>query len=295
MRRGDQIQQAFLDDAPVPAPADLVYVATDKRQVHGIADVVMKGHDAEVAKFRRHQAFTDTLDRGFMLGTVADEIGDGANLESMPVGELLQFRQARHGAVFIHNLANDARGFQSRHAREIHAGLGVSGARQHTAALRHQWKDMPRLYDIARYGIAFDCRLDGACAVGSGNAGGNALRRFDGNGEIGRTPVMRVADHERQVQLTATFLGQGEADQSAAVTRHEVDVFRTRMHGGHHEVAFVFAVFVVHQNDHATAFYLVNNLGYRAYRHKSIKNSGIGRALSPIFAPDALISAISSP
>src|SRR3990172_8469867 len=291
MRRGDQIQQAFLHMHPHEYRPVTVDVAAHERQMHGIADVVMKGHDAEVAELRRHQAFTDTLDRGFMLRAVADEIGDGADLESMPPGELFQFRQARHGAVFIHDLANDARGFHPRQAREIHAGLGVSGARHPAAALRHRREDMPGLYDIARLGVAFDRRLNGARAVGGGNTGGDTLRCFDGNGEIGHAPVMRVADHERQLQLAATLLGQGEANQPAAVTHHEVHVFRARVHRGHHQVTFVFAVLVVHQHDHATAFYLVNNLGYRAYRHKSIKNSGIGRALSPIFAPDALISA----
>jgi len=67
------------------------------------------------------------------------------------------------------------------------------------------------------------------------------------------------------------------------------------MHRGHHQIAFVLAVFVVHQNDHAATLYLVNDLVYRAYRHKSIKKSGIERALSPIFAADALIPARSGP
>src|SRR3989344_3580310 len=57
-----------------------------------------------------------------------DEIGDGADLEPVLRGENFQLRQTRHGAVFVHDLADDAGGLGRGEAREIATGLGVSGA-----------------------------------------------------------------------------------------------------------------------------------------------------------------------
>jgi hypothetical protein len=62
---------------------------------------------------------------------------------------------------------------------------------------------------------------------------------------------IRVADHQRKPQLAAAIACECQADQAAAVARHEVDVFRTDFRRGHDQVAFVLAVLVVHQHDHA--------------------------------------------
>src|SRR5436190_18192280 len=64
--------------------------------------------------------------------------------------------------------------------------------------------------------------------------------------------AMCLADHERQAQLAAAFGGQREADEATPEARHEVDVFCTHLLRGHDEVAFVFAILVVHDHHHAT-------------------------------------------
>ena len=46
------------------------------------------------------------------------------------------------------------------------------------------------------------------------------------------------------------FFGERDADETAPVCRHEVDRFGGDELGGHAEVAFVFTVFVVDENDH---------------------------------------------
>ena len=55
-----------------------------------------------------------------------------------------------------------------------------------------------------------------------------------------------------KAQVVETLFGHGQADQAAAVLRHEVDGFGRDLFGGHGEVAFVFAVFVVDDDDHAS-------------------------------------------
>ena len=57
--------------------------------------------------------------------------------------------------------------------------------------------------------------------------------------------------HQREMEFVAAFFGEREADQAAAVLGHEIDGFGSDFFGGHSEVAFVFAVFVVDEDDHA--------------------------------------------
>src|ERR1700719_5336448 len=54
-----------------------------------------------------------------------------------------------------------------------------------------------------------------------------------------------------QVQRVAALFGERKADQPAAVLGHEVDGFGRHAVGCHRQIAFVFAVLVIHQDDHA--------------------------------------------
>ena len=60
-----------------------------------------------------------------------------------------------------------------------------------------------------------------------------------------------IGDMSGRFELVAALFGERQADQAAAEFRHEVDGFGRDLFGGHGEVAFVFAVFVVDQDDHA--------------------------------------------
>jgi len=57
--------------------------------------------------------------------------------------------------------------------------------------------------------------------------------------------------HEREVEVVAAVLGKRHADEAAAVLGHEVDGVGSDFLGGHGEVAFVLAVLVVNEDDHA--------------------------------------------
>ena len=58
--------------------------------------------------------------------------------------------------------------------------------------------------------------------------------------------------HGRQLQVLAALAGERQADQATAVLGHEVDRFGGDVVGGEHQVAFVFPVFFVDQDHHAT-------------------------------------------
>ena len=193
----------------------------------------------------------DALHRALLPQAVADQIGDRADLEAVPLREGFQVRPARHGAVVVHDLDDDRGRIEPGEPREIAARFGVTGAREHAARLRHDGKDVARLAQILGTRIRFHRGDDRLRAVVRGDAGGDAFGRLDGQREVGAMFAMRLADHERQPQLAAAFGGQREADEAAAESRHEVDVIGAHLLRRHDEVAFVLAILVVHDHHHA--------------------------------------------
>ena len=142
-------------------------------------------------------------------------------------------------------------GLETGEAREVAAGFGVSGARQHAAGLRHQRKDVARLAQVLGARVRRDGRADRVRAVVRRDAGRDAFRRLDRHREIRALVEIGLAHHQRQAQLAAALARQRQADQAAAVARHEVDVLGAHLGGGHDQVAFVLAILVVHDDDHA--------------------------------------------
>ncbi len=153
-----------------------------------------------------------------------------------------------------------AAGSSAGEARQVAARFGVTGARQHAAGLRHEREDVPGLPQVFGTGGRSDRRLDGVRAVVGRDAGRDAFGRLDRQREVGALVGVGVADHQRQAQLAAAVAGQRQADQAAAVAGHEVDVFGTHFRRGHHQVALVLAVLVVHDHDHPALSDVVEDL-----------------------------------
>ena len=63
------------------------------------------------------------------------------------------------------------------------------------------------------------------------------------------------------MKLVAAFRRERQADQPAPVHGHEVDGFGGDELGGHGEVAFIFAVFVIDDDQHAAGADLFDRLG----------------------------------
>jgi hypothetical protein len=60
--------------------------------------------------------------------------------------------------------------------------------------------------------------------------------------------------------LLAALAGQGQADQAAAVFGHEIDRVRRDLLGRHDQIAFVLAIFIIHDDDHAPLAQIFDNL-----------------------------------
>ncbi|MNI68468.1 hypothetical protein D3C73_1241660 [compost metagenome] len=99
------------------------------------------------------------------------------------------------------------------------------------------------------------------CAVVGGNAGGDAFGRFDADGEVGLELRGIGLHHRRQAEVGSTGTGQRQAHQAAAMGNHEVDVAGLDQLGRHDQVAFVLAVFVIDDDDHAAEADVFQDVG----------------------------------
>ena len=105
--------------------------------------------------------------------------------------EFLKLRNARHGAVRIHNFADHTGGDQACRPGEIDGSLGLSGSHQHAAFPGAERKHVARPCQVRRPSCWIDSSQDGAGPVGGRNPGGNAFARIDGLTESG-TKVGRI-------------------------------------------------------------------------------------------------------
>ena len=234
-------------------------VALGQRQMDFVGGAVGIGVQREFAVGCPYRLGDAAFNQRLVLAAELDQIGNRADFQAVFVGEADQVRQTGHRAVFLEYFADDRRRLQAGHLRQIATGFGMSGAHQHAAVAGGNREDVAGLDDVFRPGITCHGGLDGARTVMRRNAGGNALCRFDGNGEgsVVRTAV--VARHRREAQLPGTGGGDGQADQAACVRGHEVDGFGRDVFGRENQIAFVFTVFFIHQDDHAPGTHFRQN------------------------------------
>ena len=225
-------------------------LAAHQRQVHRAIDVVLHANQPERTEFRVDPEIGDGLHRFFLGQPVADEIRDGADLEAVAPGEPKQIVASGHGAVLVEDLDDHRRRFESRQTHQVAARLGVPGARQYAARLRPERKHVAGLLQVLGFRVGCDCRPNRSRPVMGGDSRRDPFGRFNGQSEVRHVAPIGFADHQRQTQLLATFPGQRQTDQSAAVARHEIHVGGACPAGGHDQVALVLAGFIVHDDDH---------------------------------------------
>ncbi len=101
---------------------------------------------------------------------------------------------------------------------------------------------------------------DGARAIAGRDAGRHTVARLDRDGEGGFVAGAVLGAHQVEAELVDPFLAQREADQAAAMGRHEVDRGRRRHLRGDDEIALILAVLVVDEDEHAAVAGLVDDL-----------------------------------
>ena len=196
-----------------------------------------------------------------VLQAIGNKIGDGGDFQIVFLGERHQFRQPRHGAIIVHDLTDDAGGNQPGEPRHIHRRFGMSSTHQHAAVTSDQRKDVAGRDDVAFALGRVDGHRNGVRPIVRRNAGGDAFARFDRYRERRLMPRAVAIRHQRQAKLGGALVGQRQANQAAAMLGHEVDRRRRRHLGWNDKIAFVLAVLVIDQDEHAAVAGFFDNLG----------------------------------
>jgi hypothetical protein len=181
-----------------------------------------------------------------------DEIGHGDHFQPVKFAELHEVRNARHRSVVAHDFADHGSRRQPGNAGQIHGSFGLAGANQDSPVSRAKREDVARACEIAGSGVGVYRPENGGCAVLGGDSSGNAEPRLDRHAEsraIG-CGIAVIRYHQRNIEIVQALPGHGKADQSTAVRCHEVDGFGRDFFGGDHEVALVFTVLIIDDDDH---------------------------------------------
>lgn len=245
----------------------LIDLTRTKGIVDGIGNVVLVGSKVESAVNGIDVFLVDHFDGCVVQVAVVDQVRDGANLDAMFFSKFFQLRALGHSAVFIHDLDNDSGGFVTGHTRKIATGFRMTGAGQDTAWLRDNREDMTGLDNIVGCGV-FGCGgVNRFRPVGSRDTCRNSFGGFDGYGEIGFVGGAVLVGHQWQLQSFCPVFCDGQADQAAGVTRKKRNMFGRDYIGGDNKVAFVFAILVIHDQDHIAQTEFVENVFNGADSH----------------------------
>ena len=127
-------------------------IAADQREVRLGADLACVENGAEFAEFSGDASCGAAVNVAFMPQAVADQVGHRDHFEAVLRAEFPKLRHARHGAVLVHDFADDAGGVESGEPREIDRSFGLSGADQHAAIGRAQRENVAGTREVARPG-----------------------------------------------------------------------------------------------------------------------------------------------
>lgn len=155
-----------------------------------------------------------------------------------------------------HQLAQGTGATQTGEPGQVGGRLGVTGPGKDAAVASAQRHHVTRPGEVAGPGTGVGEQPDGPCAVGGGDAGADPV------GSVGRYPVggapLVLVDgaHRRQVEPVAVVAGQRDADEPGRVPDHERHQLGCRQLGGEDQIALVFAVLVVVDDDRLAGRYV---------------------------------------
>ena len=238
-----------------------IELSANERDVLIVVDIAAVGDHAEIAVAGGQNGFGDAAHVAFVLHAVADEIGYREHLHVVFAAKIDELRHTRHGAVFIHDFADDAGRIESGNASQVDGGFGLPSANENATVSSAQRKHVAGPGEILGPSFRVDGGQDGDGAIGSADACGDAALGVDGFAEGGAMDRSVDGGHQGEIEFIAALLGEREADETAAVLGHKVDRVRSNFLGGEGEIAFVLAIFIVDEDDHAP----LTNFFYRFF------------------------------
>ena len=188
-----------------------------------------------------------------LVAPVLDQVRNAQYFNFMPRGELFELGHARHGAVLVHDFADDAGRLESREPREIDRRLRMPAARQHAALERAQGLQPPRPDQVARLGAVGNRHRYRARAIVGRHAGTHAFPGIDRCRKRGAelALIAGIVGDQGQSELAHALFGQRKRHEAARVRRHEIDCVRRGALGRDEQVALVLAVLIVDEYQHA--------------------------------------------
>jgi hypothetical protein len=183
------------EDVPLPG-----HIAVDQRDVLRLVHVVLIPDDGELAEIGGNPRLGHAVHQLLGLEPVGHELRDGDERQIVLPGDLLQLRAARHRAVGVEDLADDAGGHQPGEPRQIDARLRLPHPLQHAPGPGAQGKDVPWAAQIGRHRCGIDGDVDGGGAVAGRDPGGHAEAPLgvDADRKAVESPVFRLAIWEAQ-------------------------------------------------------------------------------------------------
>jgi hypothetical protein len=230
--------------------ADLAFNESDV--VHAINEGAVE-MEVEIPVVGGHVNRLFMLHELLAFAAVSDEVLDGTHFEPVFLFEADEIRQAGHGAIVLHDFANDSGGIESGEARKIDGGLGVTSTAKNPAGLGLERENMPGLDEIGGLCLGIREQADRGGTVFHADACGYAFGGIHRNGEIGFKKFAVLGNHSLEAEAGSALLGDGRADETSAELCHEIDGCRRDLGGGHDEIALVLAVGVVGDNHHASS------------------------------------------
>ena len=109
---------------------------------------------------------------------------------------------------------------------------------------------MSRLFDVAGGGVGRDGLQDGVRTLRRTHSWPNLLGGIDRHGEIGLMLRAVIAHHQWYVQLARALRHDGHANQTAGLCGKKIDDFWRYFLRRDNQVTLVFAILVIHQDDH---------------------------------------------
>ena len=215
--------------------------------------LLAEGNDAEVAVFGGQVSLYALLHQAFLLQTVGDEVLDGDYLQTMLACHFLQLGHACHGAVLVENF-NECRGrLQTAKACQVDGCLGVSCSLQYATVLGIEGVDVSWATEIGGFSGGVGQGTDGGGTVVCAHTGGATVQEIHGDRERSAQHAGVCLHLTLQFQFFGTAHGNGSAEYTASVLKHEVHLVFGNEFCCSDEVAFVLAVFIINHN-HEFAF-----------------------------------------
>ena len=197
----------------------------------------------------RQAGLGDPLDMALVPAAVADEVVDRDHRQAVLVRELPQLGRTLHRAVVVDDLDQHTRGGQPGQLGQVDGRLGVAAAHEHPALPVAQWEDVSGARQVPRLGRGVGQGACGVGAVGSADAGADAVARVDRDRVGGAQLVLVVRGHQRDLEPLEHVAGHRHADHAAGVADRERHQLGRGPGGGEDDVALVLTVLVIDDHD----------------------------------------------